>query len=304
MNLPTRCGLCPRQCGANRAAGEIGQCGAGDRLLVARAALHHWEEPCLSGPPDAETGSGTVFFTGCPLKCCYCQNFQISQEGLGKEISQQRLEEIFLELQQKGAQNLNLVTATQWLPWVIPALKNARARGLHIPVVFNTGGYERVETVRTLRDVVDIWLADYKYADSRLSAQLSHAPDYSKVCEDAIRQMLHQTGAPVYNDQGYLTRGVIIRHLVLPGHAEDSLHVIERMAALKKETGIPFLTSMMSQFTPFYHAADHGLGRRVTSYEYRKAVDAAINAGLTDGYMQQKSSAREEYTPPFDLEGV
>lgn len=304
MNLPTRCSLCPRQCGANRAAGEIGQCGAGDRLLVARAALHHWEEPCLSGPPDAETGSGTVFFTGCPLKCCYCQNFQISQEGLGKEISQQRLEEIFLELQQKGAQNLNLVTATQWLPWAIPALKNARARGLHIPVVFNTGGYERVETVRALRDVVDIWLADYKYADSRLSAQLSHAPDYSKVCEDAIRQMLRQTGAPVYNDQGYLTRGVIIRHLVLPGHAEDSLHVIERMAALKKETGISFLTSMMSQFTPFYHAADHGLGRRVTSYEYRKAVDAAINAGLTDGYMQQKSSAREEYTPPFDLEGV
>lgn len=304
MNLPTHCSLCPRQCGADRAAGESGQCGAGNRLLVARAALHHWEEPCLSGPPDAETGSGTVFFTGCPLKCCYCQNFRISQEGLGKEISQQRLEEIFLELQQKGAQNLNLVTATQWLPWVIPALKNARARGLSIPVVYNTGGYERVETVRALLDVVDIWLADYKYVDSELSAHLSHASDYSEVCESAILQMLRQTGAPVYNDQGYLTRGVIIRHLVLPGHAEDSLRVIERMAALKKEAGIPFLTSMMSQFTPFYHAADHGLGRRVTSYEYRKAVDAAINAGLTDGYMQQKSSAREEYTPPFDLEGV
>lgn len=304
MNLPTHCGLCPRKCGADRSAGEIGQCGAGDRLLVARAALHHWEEPCLSGPPDAETGSGTIFFTGCPLKCCYCQNYQISQEGLGKEISQQRLEEIFLELQQKGAQNLNLVTATQWLHWIIPALKNARARGLHIPVVYNTGGYERVETVRALLDVVDIWLADYKYVDSELSAQLSHASDYSEVCEAALRQMLRQTGAPVYNDRGYLTRGVIIRHLVLPGHAADSLRVIERMAALKKETGVPFLTSMMSQFTPFYHAAEHGLARRVTSYEYRKAVEAAISAGLTDGYMQQKSSAREEYTPPFDLEGV
>lgn len=304
MNLPTHCSLCPRQCGANRAAGEIGQCGAGNQLLVARAALHHWEEPCLSGPPDAETGSGTVFFTGCPLKCCYCQNFQISQEGLGKAISQQRLEEIFLELQQKGAQNLNLVTATQWLPWVIPALKNARSNGLHIPVVYNTGGYERVETVRALRDVVDIWLADYKYVDSGLSKQLSNAPDYGTVCERAIRQMLLQTGAPVYNDSGYLTRGVIIRHLVLPGHVTDSLRVIERMTALKKETGTAFLTSMMCQFTPFYHAADHGLGRRVTSYEYRKAVDAAINAGLTEGYMQQKSSAREEYTPPFDLEGV
>lgn len=304
MNLPTQCRLCPRQCGANRAAGEMGQCGAGDRLLVARAALHHWEEPCLSGPPEAETGSGTVFFTGCPLKCCYCQNYSISQEGLGKEIDTDRLTAIFLELQEKGARNLNLVTATQWLPWVLPALRTARQQGLQIPVVYNTGGYERVETVRALDGAVDIWLADYKYADAGLAEELSHASDYRDICENAIRQMLLQTGAPQYDSEGYLKRGVIIRHLVLPGHAEDSLNVVFRMKALQEETGVPFLTSLMCQFTPFYHAADHGLGRRVTSYEYRKVVDAAVAAGLTDGYMQQKSSAREEYTPPFDFEGV
>lgn len=304
MNLPVSCRLCPRQCGANRALGEVGQCGAGDRLLVARAALHHWEEPCLSGPPEAETGSGTVFFSGCPLKCCYCQNYPISQEGLGKEIDVDRLADIFLELQGKGAKNLNLVTATQWLPWLLPALQDARGRGFHLPVAYNTGGYERIETVRALNSAVDIWLADYKYVDPALSAKLSNAPDYSAVCEEALRQMLTQTGAPQYDGQGYLEHGVIVRHLVLPGHADDSLRVIARLAALRKETGIPFLTSLMCQFTPFYHAADHGLGRRVTSYEYRKVVDAAIDAGLTDGYMQQKSSAREEYTPPFDFEGV
>lgn len=304
MNLPVHCRLCPRQCGADRASGEVGQCGAGDRLLVARAALHHWEEPCLSGPPEAETGSGTVFFTGCPLKCCYCQNFSISQEGRGKEIDVRRLTDIFLELQQKGAKNLNLVTATQWLPWVLPALNAARNEGLTIPVVYNTGGYERVETVRALSKAVDIWLADYKYVDARLAGELSNAPDYADICENAIRQMLLQTGAPQYDDEGYLKRGVIIRHLVLPGHADDSLRVVARMKSLQEETGTDFLTSLMCQFTPFYHAADHGLGRRVTSYEYRKVVDAAVAAGLTDGYMQQKSSAREEYTPPFDFEGV
>ncbi len=304
MQLPKACSLCPRRCGANRAAGQTGFCGADDTLLVARAALHHWEEPCLSGPPDAETGSGTVFFTGCALRCCYCQNYQISQEGLGKGIDLARLTEIFLELQQKGARNLNLVTATQWLPWLIPALSQARARGLHLPVVYNTGGYETVETVKALAPYVDIWLTDAKYASPELARRLSHAADYPAVAEAALRQMLVQTGAPVMDDQGYLQRGVILRHLVLPGQYADSIQVLRRAAAIRQETGVPFLTSLMSQFTPFYHAAEAGLNRRVTSYEYRKVVDEAIALGLTEGYMQEKSSAREEYTPPFDLEGV
>ena len=304
MQLPQHCTLCPRACGANRAAGAVGVCGAGNTLRVARAALHHWEEPCLSGDPQAPTGSGTVFFSGCTLRCCYCQNFPISQQGVGKEISAARLAEIFLELQQGGAKNINLVTATQFLPWVTEALDTAREQGLHLPIVYNTGGYETVETVKALQGYVDIWLADFKYASCEVGAELSAAADYPAVAEAALRQMLLQTGAPVYDTDGYLQRGVIVRHLALPGHTQDSLAVLQTLARLHDETTIPFVPSLMSQFTPFYHAADHGLGRRITSYEYRKVIDEAVRLGLTDGYMQEKSSAREEYTPPFDLQGV
>ncbi len=304
MPLPHHCTLCPRSCGADRAAGQTGFCGADDRLLVARAALHHWEEPCLSGDPDAETGSGTVFFSHCSLRCCYCQNHPISQQGVGRAVTVERLSEIFLELQQKGAKNLNLVTATQYLPQVQAALCLAKSHGLILPVVYNTGGYETVETVRALDGYVDIWLTDFKYASSQLAAQLSAAPDYPAVAEAALRQMLAQTGKPVYNTDGYLQRGVIVRHLVLPGHVADSRAVLQTLARLRAETGVAFLPSLMSQFTPFYKAAEHGLGRRITSYEYRQIIDEAIRLGLTDGYMQEKSSAREEYTPPFDLEGV
>ena len=195
MQLPEHCTLCPRRCGANRAAGRTGYCGAGDTLLAARAALHHWEEPCLSGDPNAATGSGTVFFTGCTLQCCYCQNYKISQQGLGKPLTAERLAEIFMELQQKGAKNLNLVTATQWLPWVTQALDAARRNGLTLPVAYNTGGYETVETVKALAGYVDIWLADYKYASPALAKELSAAQDYPQVAHAAIRQMLLQTGA-------------------------------------------------------------------------------------------------------------
>ena len=304
MQLPTHCTLCPRACGADRAAGQTGLCGAGDTLRAARAALHHWEEPCLSGDPEAPTGSGTVFFSGCVLGCCYCQNYGISQEGQGRPLTEARLAEIFLELQTKGARNINLVTATQWLPWVLPALDSARRRGLRLPVVYNTGGYETVQTVQALAGYVDIWLTDFKYDSPALAAELSRAGNYPAVADHALRAMLRQTGAPVYDPEGYLRRGVIVRHLVLPGQAADSQAVLRRLAAVRRQEKVPFLLSLMSQFTPFYHAADHGLGRRITSYEYRKVVDAALALGLTDGYMQEKSSAREEYTPPFDGEGL
>lgn len=304
MQLPTHCTLCPRACGADRAAGQTGLCGAGDTLRAARAALHHWEEPCLSGDPEAPTGSGTVFFSGCALGCCYCQNYGISQEGQGRPLTEARLAEIFLELQTKGARNINLVTATQWLPWVLPALDSARRRGLRLPVVYNTGGYETVGTVQALAGYVDIWLTDFKYDSPALAAELSRAGNYPAVADRALRAMLRQTGAPVYDPEGYLRRGVIVRHLVLPGQAADSQAVLRRLAAVRRQEEVPFLLSLMSQFTPFYHAADHGLGRRITSYEYRKVVDAALALGLTDGYMQEKSSAREEYTPPFDGEGL
>lgn len=304
MQLPHRCRICPRACGADRAAGQAGYCGADDKLVVARAALHHWEEPCLSGAPDDARGSGTVFFSGCALRCCYCQNYPISQQGVGKAITAQHLAEIFLRLQQNGARNLNLVTATQYLPWVLEALDSARSAGLALPVVYNTGGYETVETVKALDDYVDVWLADFKYASPDLADRLSSARDYPTVVEAALRQMLIQTGAPVYDAEGFLQRGVIVRHLALPGCTEDSFAVLQTLARIRKETGVPFVPSLMSQFTPFYKAAEHGLGRRITTYEYRKVIDETIRLGLTDGYMQEKSSAREEYTPPFNLEGV
>ncbi len=304
MPLPHHCTLCPRACGADRAAGQAGYCGADGRLLVARAALHHWEEPCLSGSPDDARGSGTVFFTHCALRCCYCQNYPISQQGVGKAITAARLAEIFLRLQRDGARNLNLVTATQYLPFVVEALDAAKAAGLTLPVVYNTGGYETVDSVRALAGYVDVWLTDFKYASPALAAQLSAAPDYPAVAEAALRQMLTQTGAPVYDGAGFLQRGVIVRHLTLPGQWQDSRAVLRTLARLRRETGVPFVPSLMSQFTPFYKAAEHGLGRRITTYEYRRVVDEAIRLGLTEGYMQEKSSAREEYTPPFDLEGV
>ena len=223
---------------------------------------------------------------------------------MGKAITTERLTEIFLRLQRDGARNLNLVTATQYLPWVTEALDAARARGLTLPVVYNTGGYETVETVRALEPYVDVWLTDFKYAAPELAGRLSSAPDYPAVAQAALRQMLLQTGAPVYDGEGFLQRGVIVRHLALPGCVADSKAVLQTLARLRAECGVPFLTSLMSQFTPFYKAAEHGLGRRITTYEYRQVVEEAIRLGLTDGYMQEKSSAREEYTPPFDLECV
>ena len=297
---PVSCTLCPRRCGADRAAGQTGFCGAGGTLKAARAALHFWEEPCISGT----RGSGTVFFSGCTLKCCFCQNYPISAEGLGKEITIEHLAGIFLGLQEQGAHNINLVTPGQWRPWIIAALDIARAEGLRLPIVCNTGGYETVESVEAWRGSIDIWLADLKYVSSSLSAELSSAPDYFAQARPAIEAMMAQAGHPVFDSEGILQKGVILRHLALPGHVADSKAVLRRLAALREETGIEFIPSLMSQFTPFYKAAEHGLGRRITTYEYRQVIDEAVRLGLTDGYMQEKSSAREEYTPPFDLEGV
>lgn len=294
---PARCTLCPRRCKADRRTGT-GACGAGGVLKAARAAPHFWEEPCISG----NRGSGAVFFSHCPLSCCYCQNYAISAGGLGREIDAGRLAEIFLELAAQGVHNLNLVTATQWLPWVLPALQKARRQGCRLPVVYNTSGYETAGTVRALDGVVDVWLADVKYVSPALSQEYSGAEDYFAVCSEAVGQMIAQTGGPVYDEEGLMRRGVILRHLALPGALADSKAVLRWMASLPAGSFVP---SLMSQYTPFYKAAEHKpLGRRISSWEYRQVIDTAVELGLTNGYMQQKSSAREEYTPPFDLSGV
>lgn len=296
MNPSSNCTLCPRLCGANRQTG-VGFCGAGPTLKVARAALHQGEEPCISG----KTGSGTVFFSGCCLQCCYCQNYPISQQGVGKEISLERLSEIFLQLQRQGAANINLVTATQWLPWVLPALDAAKANGLTLPVVYNTSGYERVSTIQALQKYVDVWLVDVKYVSSDVSAEYSGAPDYFKVCSAAVDQMLRQTPRLVYKGDE-LQKGTVVRHLALPGAMKDSLAVLDYLASLPTDR---FLFSLMSQYTPFFKAAEHKhLNRRLSSWEYRTIVNHAVDLGLTQGYTQQRSSAGAQYTPPFDLEGV
>ena len=300
FDIPSRCALCPRRCGADRAAGQAGCCGAAGTLKVARAALHFWEEPCISGT----RGSGTVFFSGCALKCCYCQNYPVSAEHFGREITVERLAEIFLELQGQGAHNINLVTPGQWQPWIIAALDKARADGLRLPIVCNTGGYETAESVARWQGYIDIWLADLKYVSPALSAQLSAAPDYFAVARTAIEAMMAQAGRPVCDAEGMMRRGVILRHLALPGHIDDSFAVLDQMAAWNDADPGCFVPSLMSQYTPFYKAKEAGIGRRITTYEYRRVVNYAVDKGLAAGYMQQRSSAKEEYTPAFDLSGV
>ncbi|MCI8512647.1 MAG: radical SAM protein [Lachnospiraceae bacterium] len=293
------CRLCPRACGINRHI-QTGFCGAGDTIKLARAGLHMWEEPCLSGT----NGSGAVFFSGCTLKCVFCQNHAPSHENFGREVSVARLAEIFLSLQAQGAHNINLVTASHYLPSVVRALDLAKPR-LHIPIVYNCGGYERVEAIRALSGYIDIYLPDLKYYDSSLSLRYSKAADYFKAASGAILEMLAQTGGLCWDKKtpSLLKKGVIIRHLVLPGAREDSMRLLSWIAEALPAGS--FLLSLLSQYTPFYQSKDYPeINRRLTTYEYQKVVDHAVRLGLTDGYRQERSSAREEYTPPFDLSGI
>lgn len=287
------CTLCPRCCGAERTETEgHGFCGMPAGLRVARAALHLWEEPPLSGT----RGSGTVFFSGCTLRCCYCQNREISAGGFGRAVTTGRLREIFEELIAQGAHNINLVTPTHFLPWILPALEPK----LPVPVVYNCGGYESVETLRLLEGKVDVYLPDLKYADAALAARLSAAPDYFPAATAAIREMFRQTGPYVMED-GLLKRGVMIRHLVLPGQPDNTRRCIDWVAQTFSPGQVLF--SLMSQYTP-QPGAEGPLGRHVTAGEYRSAVDYMKNCGITDGFTQERTAAREEYTPPFDLTGV
>ncbi len=287
------CTLCPRMCNVDRSA-SVGFCGMGETIKAARAGLHFWEEPCISG----SSGSGTVFFSGCVMRCMYCQNHQISAGGAGAEISTARLAEIFLELKEQGAHNINLVSPTQFVPQIIEALDIVRG-SLGIPVVYNTGGYERVETVKMLEGYVDIYLPDVKYY-SEETARLSGAPNYFATAIAAVEEMVRQTGVPQFDGE-LLKKGTVVRHMVLPYLYKDSVEVIKRIGERFRDS---VLFSLMSQYTPFHKAKDDPrLNRRITTFEYNKALDAVVEAGLR-GYMQEKSSAKEEYTPDFDLSGI
>lgn len=294
------CELCPRRCGVDRSRTE-GYCGMGETVTAARAMLHYWEEPCISG----DRGSGAVFFSGCVLGCAYCQNYEISAKRKGRELTEERLSEIFLELQQQGARNINLVNPTHFTPQISRALNAAKAHGLSVPIVYNTGGYERVETLRTLDGLVDIYLPDVKYFSDELAKRLSNAPNYFDTAMNAVSEMVRQTGKPQFDERGEnLTRGTIVRHLVLPDCYKDSVEVIRRVG---ERFGDTILFSLMSQYTPFGRVlSDPALSRfnrRITTFEYRKALDAVYAAGL-EGYMQERSSAKEEYTPEFNFEGL
>ncbi len=289
------CNLCPRGCSIDRSV-AVGYCGVKEKIKLARAALHHWEEPCISGT----NGSGTVFFSGCSLKCCFCQNYQLSAESFGKECSAERLAEIFLELQEQGAHNINLVTPTHYIPQIISALEKAK-QSLHIPVVYNSSAYENTESLKKLDGLIDIYLPDLKFYDSALSKRYASAPNYFEYASAAILEMFHQTGSYQMKD-GLLRRGMIIRHMILPGAHRDSIKIIEWIAAHFSANEI--LVSLMSQYTPCHSSSRFPeINRRLTSFEYQKVLDAVLQNGL-QGYMQERSSANEAFTPPFDLTGV
>ena len=284
------CTLCPRECGIDRTK-RAGYCGADSKIRICRADLHRWEEPCIAG----ERGSGTVFFSGCPLHCVFCQNRDISGGGVGKEVSVKELSEIFLSLKERGAHNINLVTPTHYIPQVAEALSTVKER-LGIPVVYNTGGYERVESLRMLKGLVDIYLPDFKYYDTDLAARLSGAPDYREVATAAIREMLGQVGEPRFEGD-MLKSGVIVRHLVLPGKRADSKRCIEH---LHEHFGSDrFLISLMSQYTPM-DGVPEDISRPVTTFEYDSVCKKAVELGF-EGYFQERSSAKDTYIPDWDL---
>ncbi len=287
------CALCPRRCGVDRTRGETGYCGQSASLRAAKAMLHYGEEPPISGA----YGTGIVFFSGCTLHCRYCQNAAISLKNFGKELSAARLREVFEALIDEGAQCVELNTPTQFLPSILPALTPK----LPVPVVYNSGGYESVETLRELDGLIDIYLPDYKYADETLARRLSDAPNYPIICEESLREMYRQVGAAVVDEEGVMQRGMIVRHLVLPGCVENSLKVVERFAELFPKRDVLF--SLMAQYLPM-PGMQPPLDRRVTADEYAAVMSWAELCGVTNGFTQDLCAAKDELLPEFDLEGL
>lgn len=285
------CTLCPRKCGIDRTQSK-GFCGEGDVVRIARAELHMWEEPCISG----SKGSGTVFFSGCCLRCCFCQNYEISAQGTGFELTVRELADTFLRLQDMGAHNINLVSPTHFVPQIVKAL-DLLGGELKIPTLYNCGGYESVETLKMLGGRVKIFLPDLKYFDSELSRRYSAAADYFPVAMAALRQMVDIAGKPRFDENGIMQSGVIVRHLVLPNHRHDSIRLMNELAA--RFGTQQFLVSLMSQFVPMHKAFEHKeLSRRTSTFEYESVADEVRRLGF-DGYFQQRSSASEDFVPTF-----
>lgn len=292
------CALCPRECNVNRLNGEKGICGvSGDGIQGARAALHMWEEPCISG----ENGSGTVFFSGCPLRCVYCQNYHIANASVGSTISRERLVEIFLELQQKNAENINLVTPTHYTPEIVWAVKAAKEKGLILPIVYNCSGYEKVETLKTLEGIVDIYLTDFKYMDNAVAKRYSRAEDYPEIAKAALEEMVRQCKGAEFDERDMMKRGVIVRHLLLPGQMQNAKDVVRYVY---ETYGDRVFLSLMNQYTPLPQVEAYPeINRCVTEEEYDELVDFAIELGVENGFIQEGETAKESFIPAFDEEG-
>lgn len=307
-----KCNLCPRKCNSKRINGENGYCNSPYKLKIARASLHMWEEPCISG----DTGSGAVFFCGCNLGCVYCQNREISRGGSGKEIEIEELSDIFIKLQLQGANNINLVTPTHYIDGIIKAIDMAKSQGLIIPIVYNTGSYESVETLKRLEGRIDIYLPDLKYYDDKRAIKYSKAPNYFNVAMDAIKEMYRQVGRNQFDENGMMKKGVIVRHMILPEGTKDSKNVVK---ALYDEFGDNVYLSIMSQYTPVMdrigaeQKAFHGdnyresnkesyseLLRKVTKREYNKVVDYCIELGIENAFIQEGDAALESFIPEWD----
>lgn len=298
MNKYENCLLCPRKCGINRSTGQTGVCGVSSEIKVARAALHYWEEPCISG----KRGSGAVFFSGCSLHCVFCQNREISDGKEGKVISKERLSDIFMELADKGANNINLVTPGQYIPDIVWAVNDAKSRGMKLPIIYNTSGYENVTELKLLEGIVDVYLPDFKYMDSTLSAMYSRAKDYPSVTKQALSEMVRQQPDVVIDDAtGLIQKGVIVRQLLLPGHVNDAKAVLKYLYDTYHDH---VYISMMSQFTPIALKDYPEINRTVTKREYERLVNYALEIGITNAFIQEGDVAKDSFIPAFDCEGV
>ena len=298
MNKYENCLLCPRKCGINRRTGQTGVCGVSSEIKVARAALHYWEEPCISG----KRGSGAVFFSGCSLHCVFCQNREISDGKEGKVISKERLSDTFIELAGKGANNINLVTPGQYIPDIVWAVNDAKSRGMKLPIIYNTSGYENVTELKLLEGIVDVYLPDFKYMDSTLSARYSRAKDYPSVAKQALSEMVRQQPDVVIDDAtGLIQKGVIVRQLLLPGHVNDAKAVLKYLYDTYHDH---VYISMMSQFTPIALKDYPEINRTVTKREYERLVNYALEIGITNAFIQEGDVAKDSFIPAFDCEGV
>ena len=298
IDLLKSCKLCPRNCKVDRLNNKIGFCKATDKLKVARAALHFWEEPCISG----EKGSGTVFFSNCTLKCVFCQNNDISECSAGKEISIERLSDIFLELQHKGALNINLVTPTHYVPQIIEGLKIAKNKGLNLPIIYNSSGYENIETLRYLKGYIDVYLPDLKYFSNKYSLKYSNAKDYFNFAIKAIDEMVKQVGDIQFDKNGIIKKGVIVRQLLLPGLLFDSKKILDY---LHKTYDDKIYISIMNQYTPLAHVENYPeINKKISEKYYNTIIDYAISIGIQNAFIQEEGTAKESFIPAFDYEGV